>query len=126
MDPNANNSPSEQPYVYQYDPNGNITNVQLPVGQVSTNTYDSNNNLTTATDFNSNLSSNSYDSKNNQTEATDPNAQTSANRYDANGNLLNYTPPMSAADNLIPNSSFELDNDANNWPDNWTKEIEAN
>ncbi len=125
-DPNTNKVNGSQAYVYTYDANGNITGVQLPEGQNSANTYDSNNNLITAQDFNSTLSSYRYDSANNQTEATDPNIQTSANRYDANGNLLNYTFPMSAADNLIPNSSFELDNNADNWPDNWTQSTQPN
>lgn len=32
---------------------------------------------------------------------------------------------MSAADNLITNSSIELDANSDNWPDNWTKITEA-
>ncbi|GAB6153977.1 hypothetical protein JCM17380_27270 [Desulfosporosinus burensis] len=125
-DPNTNKISGTSAYIYTYDANGNITEVQLPENQRASNTYDTNNNLISATDYNRNTSSSSYDTKNNKTEATDPNLQTSATRYAANGNLLNYTNTMSAADNLIPNSGFELDNDANNWPDNWTKSTEPN
>jgi len=123
-DPNTNKVSGTSAYIYTYDAKGNITEVQLPENQRASNTYDSNNNLITAEDYNSNTSYSGYDAKNNKTEATDPNLQTSATRYAANGNLLNYTNTMSAADNLVANSSFELDNDANNWPDNWTKSTE--
>lgn len=32
---------------------------------------------------------------------------------------------MSAADNLLQNSSFEWDNNADSWPDGWSKEIQS-
>ena len=120
-DPNTNKISGTSAYIYTYDANGNITAVQLPENQLATNTYDNKNNLTTAKDYNSNTSFSTYDTKNNKTEATDPNLQTSATRYNANGNLINNTQVMSAADNFVANSSFELDINARNWPDNWTQ-----
>ncbi|CAM4395787.1 hypothetical protein PAAL109150_24640 [Paenibacillus alkaliterrae] len=125
-DPNANKANGTEAYVYTYDANGNVTGVQLPAGQKSSQTYDSQNNLITWQDFNSNVGSFDYDTQNNQTESTDANVQTSAQRYAANGNLQHFTHPMSAADNLVANSSFELDNNpADNWPDNWKQEIQT-
>ncbi|WML27325.1 hypothetical protein [Neobacillus sp. OS1-33] len=108
-------------YIYTYDGNGNVTAEQLPENQKATYEYDSQNNLTKETDFKQNVSTNDFDEKNNQTEATDPNVQTTATRYDSKGNLQYDTHPMSAADNLLANSSFELDKTNDNWPDGWTK-----
>ncbi|MEH7130795.1 DNRLRE domain-containing protein [Neobacillus drentensis] len=108
-------------YVYTYDTNGNLTGEQLPDNQKATYEYDSQNNITKETDFNQNTSTNDYDGNNNQMETTDPNIQTTAGRYDSKGNLLYDTHPMSAADNLLSNSSFELDKNSDNWPDGWTK-----
>lgn len=119
VDANTNKLNGTAAYVYTYDANGNITGVQLPENQNATYSYDSQNNLIKEQDFNQNVSSNDYDSKNNLTEATDPNVQTSASRYDSKGNLLYDTHPMSAADNMLTNSSFELDQNTDNWPDNW-------
>ncbi|WP_245975759.1 DNRLRE domain-containing protein [Paenibacillus prosopidis] len=123
-DPNTNKVSGTSAYIYTYDTKGNITAVQLPENQTAFNTYDSQNNLIKEQDFNSNISSNDYDAKNNQTESTDPTVATAANRYDARGNLLYFTNPMSAADNQVANSSFELDENADNWPDNWNQAIE--
>jgi hypothetical protein len=53
------------------------------------------------------------------------NVQTSASAFDTTGNLQYYTNQMSAADNQITNSSFEIDANADNWPDNWTQAIET-
>jgi RHS repeat-associated protein len=119
VDPNTNKANGTAAYVYTYDANGNITGVQLPENQNATYSYDSQNNLIKEQDFNQNISTNDYDGKNNQTEATDSNVQTSASRYDSKGNLLYSTHPMSAADNMLTNSSFELDQNSDNWPDNW-------
>jgi len=119
VDPNTNKTNGTASYVYTYDSNGNITGVQLPGNQNSTFEYDSKNNLIKEQDFNQNLSINDYDKNNNQTEATDPSVQTSASRYDTQGNLLYSTHPMSAADNMLANSGFEVDNSGDNWPDNW-------
>lgn len=121
VDPNTNNSNGTSAYVYTYDDNGNITGVQLPENQSETYTYDTQNNLTKEQDANQNVSTYDYDSDNNQTEATDANVQTSASRYDSKGNLLNYTQPMSAADNLMINPSFEQDDNQDQWPDHWEK-----
>jgi YD repeat-containing protein len=119
VDANTNKENGTAAYVYTYDENGNITGVQMPENQNSTFEYDSQNNLTKEQDFNQNVSSYDYDGENNQTEATDPNVQTSASRYDSKGNLLYYTHPMSAADNMLANSSYEWDQNSDNWPDNW-------
>jgi len=126
VEPNINKVNGTSAYVYTYDDKGNITGVQLPENQNSTFGYDSNNNLIREQDFNNNVSTNDYDKNNNQIEATDPNVQTSASRYDANGNLLYSTHPMSAADNLLDNSGFELDQNKDNWPDGWTKMMQPN
>ncbi|MGE7717885.1 DNRLRE domain-containing protein [Priestia megaterium] len=125
QDPNTNKAGGTSKYVYTYDGNGNITAVQLPGGQTSYNTFDSQNNLTQEQDFNSNITSSDYDSNNNLMESTDANTQTSASRYDANGNIEYDTKPISVADNKLANSSFELDSNTDNWPDNWTKATEA-
>ncbi|GAE48103.1 DNRLRE domain-containing protein [Mesobacillus boroniphilus] len=119
VEPNTNKANGTAAYVYTYDANGNITGVQLPESQNSTYEYDSQNNLIKEQDFNQNVSTNDYDKNNNQTESTDPNIQTSASRYDSKGNLLYDTHPMSAADNMLANSSFELDQNSDNWPDSW-------
>lgn len=119
VDPNTNKTNGTAAYVYTYDANGNITGVQLPENQNATYSYDNQNNLIKEQDFNQNVSTNDYDGKNNQTEATDSNVQTSASRYNSKGNLVYNTHPMSAADNMLTNSSFELDRNSDNWPDNW-------
>ncbi|WHX59892.1 DNRLRE domain-containing protein [Peribacillus frigoritolerans] len=119
VDANTNKTNGTAAYVYTYDEKGNITGVQLPENQNSTFEYDSQNNLTKEQNFNQNVSSYDYDADNNQTEATDPNVQTSASRYDSKGNLLYDTHPMSAVDNMLANSSFEFDQNSDNWPDNW-------
>ena len=112
-------------YVYTYDSNGNVTGEQLPENQSEIIPLDSQNNKTTSRDFNLNTSNFSYNGSNNQTESTDPYTQTAANRYLSNGNLDYSTNMMAAADNLLANSSFELDADSNNWPDNWTQAVDT-
>jgi|GEM_PF-643385 len=124
-DANANNEGTAGTYVYTYDGKGNITGVKLPENQQAYNTFDSENNLIEGQDFNNNLTNFDYDPKNNQTESIDPMFQSQANRYFSNGNLQYSTHAMSAADNLITNSSFELDQDTNNWPDSWTTHTAA-
>lgn len=119
VDANSNKENGTAAYVYTYDEKGNITGVELPENQNATFEYDSQNNLTKEQDFNQNVSSYDYDGDNNQTESTDPNVQTTARRYDTKGNLLYDTNAMSAADNMITNSSFELDQNSDNWSDNW-------
>ncbi|QCS54135.1 RHS repeat-associated core domain-containing protein [Priestia flexa] len=119
VDPNTNKAGGTAAYVYTYDAKGNITGVQLPENQNSTFEYDSQNNLVKEEDFNQNVSTNDYDGNSNQTESTDPNVQTSVSRYDSKGNLLYDTHPMSAADNLLVNPSFEWDENSDNWADNW-------
>ncbi|MGD9568538.1 MAG: RHS repeat-associated core domain-containing protein, partial [Sedimentibacter sp.] len=123
--PNTNKVDGTDAYVYSYDVNGNITQVQLPENQSASVSYDSQNNPIENIDFNGNKSNYSYDSDSNQLESTDANIQTSANRYWSNGNLWYSTNIMSAADNLITNSSMELDSNSDSWPDNWTKITES-
>jgi RHS repeat-associated protein len=122
-DANANKNGTAT-WVYTYDSNGNITSVKLPENQAASYTYDSQSNLIKEQDFNNNISTSDYDTKNNNTESTDANVQTSASRYEANGNVDYDTHPMSTADNQITNSSFEIDNNTDNWVDNWTQAIE--
>lgn len=123
--PPAQQSNPVNVYVYTYDANGNVTGVQLPENQSEINTYDSQNNRITSRDFNLNTSKFSYDGSNNQTEFTDPYTQTAASSYLSNGNLDYSTNMMAAADNLLANSSFELDAEPNSWPDNWTQAVES-
>ncbi|WLR51865.1 DNRLRE domain-containing protein [Bacillus tianshenii] len=119
IQPNENEANGTAAFVYQYDENGNIINVQLPESESAQYTYDNENNLTKAEDFKNNVSSFDYDNNRNQTEAIDPYTQSVSKRYNSVGNLKYKTYPMSVADNLIVNSSYELDADADNWPDNW-------
>ncbi|MGM0879095.1 MAG: DNRLRE domain-containing protein [Bacillota bacterium] len=123
-DSNTNKANGTATWVYTYDANGNITSVKLPENQTASYTYDSQSNLIKEQDFNSNISTSDYDTKNNQTESTDANVQTSASRYAANGNVEYDTHPMSAADNMITNSGFEIADSTGNWADNWTQAIE--
>lgn len=123
-DPNTNKVSGSDAYIYTYDGNGNVTGVQYPEGQNSTINYDSNNNPIKETDFNGNESENIFDDKNNQLESIDPYLQTTASRYFVNGNIDYDTKIISAADNLAANSSFEIDNDTNNWPDHWTQMVQ--
>jgi RHS repeat-associated protein len=125
VDPNTNKANGTEAYIYTYDAKGNITGVQLPENQLAAYNYDSRNNLVKETDFNSNVSTFDYDSKNNQMESIDPNVQSVSQRYFSNGNLQYFTHPMSVADNKVLNSSFELDANADNWPDNWTQKTEG-
>lgn len=122
-DPNANRAGTTDGYVYQYDENGNVTGTQLPMQQNASFGY-TNNNLTREEDFEQNVSTYGYDAEGNQTRATDPYVQTVSRKYAANGNLLYFTNPMSVADNPLPNSSYELDANADGWPDGWTRTTE--
>lgn len=124
-DANTNAVSGNSTYIYTYDENGNITAAQLPESQTAEFKYDSKNNLTQILDFKGNTSSYDYDSGNNQIEATDPQVQTEASSYDSVGNLSYNTHPMSVADNLLPNASFELDSDANGWADEWAQHVET-
>ncbi|MCX7568896.1 DNRLRE domain-containing protein [Tumebacillus sp. DT12] len=123
-DPNANKNGGTEAYVYSYDAKGNVTAVQLPGSQRADYGYNGQNDLTSVEDFNNNVSSFAYDARSNQTEASDAYAQTTSNRYLANGNIDYTTHAMSVADNLVTNSSFEQDGNGDNWPDNWSKQIE--
>ena len=123
--PNENAVGGSAAFVYQYDANGNITSVQLPENESMQYTYDTQNNLIKEQDFNSNVSTFDYDQNSNQTETIDPYTQSVSQRYDGVGNLQYQTYPMSTSDNLAANSSFELDNDSDNWPDNWTQATQS-
>ncbi|HVI42558.1 MAG TPA: DNRLRE domain-containing protein, partial [Anaerovoracaceae bacterium] len=107
--PNGNKAGTSAAYQYTYDDNGNIIQVILPENQSASYTYDNGSDLTKGRDFNGNDSSFDYDPDHNQLESTDPNMQTSASRYynngNLNGNLWYTTNLMSAADNLLANSS---------------------
>jgi RHS repeat-associated protein len=118
-------------YVYSYDENGNLTGAQLPGTSDNpatpgapvneTYTYDAANNLVEEQDYNKNIDNIDYDSKNNPTESIDPYQQSVSQRYFANGNLQYVTHPMSVTDNQLFNASYEMDENADNWPDRWTK-----
>ncbi|WP_240903755.1 DNRLRE domain-containing protein [Chengkuizengella sediminis] len=125
VDPKANRAGTGEAYVYTYDANGNITSVQLPEGETAAYTYDQQNNLIEENNFNNNVSEFDYDSNNNQLESFDPYQQSVAQRYDESGNLSYMTHPMSAANNLVPNSNLENDENNDNWPDQWQSLIET-
>ncbi|MCM3068244.1 DNRLRE domain-containing protein [Priestia flexa] len=125
VDANTNKSGGTAAYIYTYDDKGNVTGVQLPENQTSYFGYDEENNLTQEQDFNENISDFDYDENSNQTEAVDAYQQTVAQRYDPYGNIKNITHPLSVADNHLDNSSFELDENQDNWPDKWTKATES-
>lgn len=122
-DPNSNRSGSTSTYVYTYDPNGNITSVKLPENQTANYTYDNQNNVTQEQDFNDNTTTFAYNSDNDLIEAIDPYFQTTANRYSPNGNLSYSTLPMSTADNLLSNSSFEISSNGIT-PNEWAQSVE--
>jgi RHS repeat-associated protein len=112
-------------YISTFDINGNVTGTQISGGQNETATYDSKNNQTSSTDPMNNTSSSDYDTKNNNLDSVDPFIQTNANRYFSNGNMQYSTAQMSAADNLVANSSFEIDANSDNLPDNWTQLLQS-
>ncbi|SEN50187.1 DNRLRE domain-containing protein, partial [Lihuaxuella thermophila] len=118
-DANANAANSSATYNYTYDANGNLTKVTNPLNETTTTTYDENNNPIKETDANGNTTTNEYDDKTNQTSTTDPAEKSSATKYDAYGNVIEETSAMSPGSNLANNGSFELDRNADNWPDDW-------
>ncbi|AGB41138.1 RHS repeat-associated core domain protein [Halobacteroides halobius DSM 5150] len=124
-DANTNQVEGTSAYVYTYDDNGNITQVQLPEGQTGEFAYDSNNNLTQKTDFKGQESSYDYDQNNNQLESIAPNLQATASRYSSEGNVKYKTKSISAANNLVANSNFENDSNGDSWADNWTTATES-
>ncbi|NMD72144.1 RHS repeat protein [Bacillus sp. DNRA2] len=114
--------PKNQPYVYEYDNQGNLTFEKLPENQKAYNTFDNQNNLISEQDYNQNIEQHDYDVKNNNTESIDPYVQSVSKRYNSLGNLLYQTNPMSVADNLLPNSGFEY---GTTWPDFWTQVVQS-
>ncbi|QUI24512.1 DNRLRE domain-containing protein [Vallitalea pronyensis] len=121
-DANTNaDSTRTEAYIYSYDESGNITGMQLPKGQNYSSAYDESNNPISDIDFNGNMNQNTYDDDNNQLESIDTYLQSKAARYLTNGNIEYDTKMISAADNLVTNSSLE---DGNNWPDNWSQAVE--
>ncbi|WP_052947800.1 DNRLRE domain-containing protein [Aneurinibacillus tyrosinisolvens] len=117
-------APKGQAYVYQYEKGkGNLTIAQRPDMKQIIYTYDNQNNVVWGQDFNNNVSTSDYDAKNNQTESIDPAMSASADRYEPSGLLEYSTEPMSAADNLAVNTSFELGSAT--WPDHWDQLTET-
>ena len=112
-------------YINTFDANGNITGTQISGGQNETTTYDSNNNPISSTDFNNNTSTSDYDAQGNNVGSTDAQMQTNANRYFSSGITQYTTAQMSAADNLVANSSFEIDSNTDNQPDGWTQTVQS-
>lgn len=122
-DANSNADPnSSLAYIYTYDEKGNVTGVQLPEGQNSSIAYDTNNNPIEETDFNGNESSSTFDKDNNELASIDPYLQSTASRYSDNGNMEYDTKTISAADNLVSNSSLE---NGTSWPESWTQAVES-
>ncbi len=124
IQPNENANGTTKSYIYEYDENGNVIDVQLPEDEEKSYSYDSQSNQTQMTDYEGNTSNYNYDEENNQIESIDPYRQTVAKRFSDNGNLQYNTHSMSTADNLLLNSDFEYEANSTNWPENWTKEPE--
>lgn len=122
VEPNANEADLSKAYFFTYDEYGNITSIQKPTGDKATMTYNNMSSLTSETDFNNNRSEYQYDENQNQTESIDPMKQSAADRYNDVGNLDYSTTPLSAAVNLVLNSSFEIPNVSNVWPEHWSRE----
>lgn len=107
--------------VYTYDNNGNILTETNPLNEKTTTTYDAKNNPITETDPEGNKTTNEFDDGSNETATTDAASKSSATKYDAHGNVTEETAQMSPGNNLVLNSSFELDRNADGWADNWSK-----
>lgn len=112
-------------YISTFDINGNVTGTQLSGGQNEAYVYDNKNNMTSSTDPMNNTSYNDYNEQSDNIESIDPFTQTNANRYFSNGNLEYSTAQMSAADNIAANSSFEIDENTDGLPDDWTQSVQG-
>lgn len=131
-DANANASGGGNSITNNYDSNGNgiqtIQNDGTASQITNTATYNSNNDLTSSKDGNANdpnskaygttTEENHYDSERNNVSSQDALSTSTASTYNQ-GNITSETNPMGLSDNLIINSSFERDNDQNNYPDHW-------
>ncbi|MGE5398715.1 MAG: DNRLRE domain-containing protein [Chitinophagales bacterium] len=129
-DANANASGGGDSLTNTYDSNGNLTTSKTNDGTAAqindTFTYNSNNDLLTEKDGNANdptsdaynttTGKNFYDAKRNPISFQDALATSMASSYNQ-GNVTSQTSPMGLADNIVVNSSFERDADADNWPD---------
>lgn len=120
-DENANKTGSASSYDYAYDEDGNLTNFSNTLNEQETIVYDENNNPIQFTDPKGNVSTEEYDSKNNNVASTDAATKSSAAKYDANGNATEETSSVSIGESLLVNGSFEVDDNNDNWPDNWKK-----
>jgi YD repeat-containing protein len=120
-DANANAANSAVTYQYTYDTNGNLKTVTNPLNETTTTRYDEHNNPIQETDANGHTTSHEYDQQNNATSTTDAATKSAATKYDAYGNAIAETHLMSPGNNLAVNGSFQIDRDANNWPDGWSK-----
>jgi RHS repeat-associated protein len=120
-DANANATNSAATYQYTYDVNGNLKTVTNPLNETTTTRYDEHNNPIQETDANGHTTSHEYDQQNNATSTTDAATKSAATKYDTYGNAIAETHLMSPGNNLAVNGSFQIDRDANNWPDGWSK-----
>ncbi|MBA4602794.1 DUF6531 domain-containing protein, partial [Thermoactinomyces mirandus] len=120
-DANANANNSEATYNYTYDANGNLKTVTNSLDETTTTVYDKNNNPVQETDPEGNTTINEYDENNNQTSTSDAANKSSAQKVDNYGNVTESTSEMRPGNNLAINGSFEIDKNADNWPDDWTK-----
>src|SRR5690606_37755321 len=107
--------------IYTYDNNGNILTETNPLNEKTITTYDAKNNPITETDPEGSKTTNEFDDESNETATTDAASKSSATKYDAHGNVTEETAQMSPGNNLVLNSSFELDRNSDGWADNWSK-----
>jgi RHS repeat-associated protein len=120
-DANANAANSAATYQYTYDANGNLKTVTNPLNETTTTVYDANNNPIRETDANGHTTSHEYDEEDNPTSTTDAAIKSAAAKYDVYGNTTAETNLMSSGNNLAINGSFQIDRNADNWPDGWNK-----
>ncbi|UWE05062.1 DNRLRE domain-containing protein [Laceyella sacchari] len=120
-DANANAINSNATYSYTYDKNGNLTTVTNPLNETTTTKHDENNNLVNEVDSKGNITTHEYDVNNNNTSTTDARVKSSAQKYNPFGNVISESNQMSPGNNLAINGSFEIDRNADQWPDDWSK-----
>ncbi|QUI24760.1 DNRLRE domain-containing protein [Vallitalea pronyensis] len=123
--PNALRSqqdPKGYEWKYAYNPStGNVEKVTDPKNGEQTFQWDSASNLTKYTGVNNDIYNMTYDDKKNNMTTRDPYTTniSSAKRFDQYNNVIEATTPISLADNLLDNSSFE-GNDVGGLPENYS------
>lgn len=119
-DPKENAAGTTGEYQYTYDQNGNMNSETTPNGDKASVQFDEEGNLQKTTDPKGNTETTEHDEHGNDTSSTDTAQKSSAKKFDQYGNVIAETAEMSPGNNLVDNSSFEIDKDGNNWPDGWS------